>query len=152
MTDSSISDDGIIYQATVDGDGVLTGLIATNVVLPAALTLSAQDYEALQSRTGRARLVDGAWSDFEPAPLVPVKRAVTPRQLWLAASSIGVSKADVLAQIDAMTDAAARDWLRIEITEASLYEPDHPAIDDLRALLGIPQAQFDDLWIWASGI
>jgi hypothetical protein len=77
---------------------------------------------------------------------------LTPRQLWLAAARIGVTKDQVLTMIDAMDDQEAALDLKIEINEALVYERDHPAMDDLRDLMGIPPEQFDDLWIWASGL
>ena len=80
------------------------------------------------------------------AQLVPL----SPRQLWLAAARIGITKDQVLALVDAMEDAEAAADLRIEISEATHFERAHAAMSDLAQLLGIPQAQFDDLWIWAS--
>lgn len=76
---------------------------------------------------------------------------LSPRQLWLAAARIGVSKDQVLGLVDAMADQEAAADLRIEITEATSYERNHPAMDDLAGLLAIPVQQFDDLWIWAVG-
>ena len=82
------------------------------------------------------------------AQLVPL----SPRQLWLAAARIGVTKDQVLTQVDAMEDAEAAADLRIEIAEATRFDREHPAMDELAGLLEIPTAQFDDLWIWAAGL
>ncbi len=79
-------------------------------------------------------------------------RPLSPRQLWLAAARIAITKDQVLAMVDAMEDQEAALDLQIEINEAPQYERDHPAMDDLRDLMGIPPEQFDDLWIWASGL
>ena len=75
---------------------------------------------------------------------------LTRRQLWLAAARIGVTKEEVLALVAAMADQEAATDLKIEIEEAQSYERDHPAMDDLAALLAIDPLQFDDLWIWAA--
>ncbi len=91
-----------------------------------------------------------------PPPTLEEIRAampvLSPRQLWLAAARISITKDQVLAMVDAMEDQEAALDLQIEINEAPQYERDHPAMDDLRDLMGIPPEQFDDLWIWASGL
>ncbi|MGD9476159.1 hypothetical protein [Shinella sp. G-2] len=85
-------------------------------------------------------------AEARAARLVPL----SPRQLWLVASRIGITKVQVLALVDVMEDQEAASDLRIEITEATTFERGHPAMDDLAGLLAIPAEQFDDLWIWAA--
>ncbi|MFB2563654.1 hypothetical protein [Rhizobium sp. IMFF44] len=75
---------------------------------------------------------------------------LTPRQLWLAAASINVTKEDVLAKVAEMPDRAASLSLQIELTETVNFERSNPAIDDLASLLGIPADQLDALWLWAA--
>ncbi|MCF1481653.1 MULTISPECIES: hypothetical protein [Rhizobium/Agrobacterium group] len=97
------------------------------------------------------KLIDGVVVEYQPPPVTPVMPTLTPRQFWLAASRINVSKADVLALVDAMDDKQAAADLRIEITEAVSFERSNPAIDELAVLLGISGEQLDSLWVWAAG-
>lgn len=76
---------------------------------------------------------------------------LTARRLWLAAwRTMGLKKDDVIAMTAAMEDQDAAEELRIEIYEAREYERDHPAMDDLAALVGLPVEQFNALWRWAA--
>ena len=76
---------------------------------------------------------------------------VTSRQLWLAAyRTMALKKDDVIAMTATMEDEEAAEELRIEIYEARTYERDHPAMDDLAALVGLPVEQFNALWRWAA--
>ncbi len=77
---------------------------------------------------------------------------LTPRQLWLSAASISVTKEDVLAKVAEMSDQALALSLRIELTESVNFERSNPAIDDLARLLGIPAKQLDALWLWAADL
>ncbi|MCF1448594.1 hypothetical protein FS815_17400 [Agrobacterium vitis] len=97
------------------------------------------------------KLIDGVVVEYQPPPVTPVMPTLTPRQFWLAASRIDVSKADVLALVDAMDDKQAAADLRIEITEAVSFGRSNPAIDELAVLLGISGEQLDSLWVWAAG-
>lgn len=88
----------------------------------------------------------GAWG-VAPTPFPPL----TARRLWLAAwRTMGLKKDDVIAMTAAMEDQDAAEELRIEIYEAREYERDHPAMDDLAALVGLPVEQFNALWRWAA--
>jgi hypothetical protein len=78
--------------------------------------------------------------------------SLTPRQLWLAAASIGVSKDQVLAKIDATFSGKDAVDLRIELTETVAFERSHPAISDLAGLLDVPADQLDSLWLWAAAL
>lgn len=75
--------------------------------------------------------------------------ALSPRQFWLAASRINITKADVLALVDAMGDKQAAADMRIEITETVSFQRTNPAVDQLATLLNIPPEQLDSLWTWA---
>lgn len=77
---------------------------------------------------------------------------ITPRQFWIAAASIGVSKQDVLDVVATMTDEAERTRTQIEILEATLYERTNPYIDDLSGILGVSGEELDALWLWASEV
>lgn len=88
----------------------------------------------------------GAWGAIpEEFPLL------TSRQLWLAAyRTMALKEDDVIAMTATMEDQEAAEELRIEIRKAQTYERDHPAMDDLAALVGLPVEQFNALWRWAA--
>lgn len=91
------------------------------------------------------------------APLVPIEPVVvypplTPRRLWLGALALGVKKADIIATVEQIPDQEKRDWLMIELTESTEFERAHPAMDEVRQMLGIPIDQFNTLWLWASNL
>lgn len=122
-----------------------------------AIEISEQDWLECIEHQGLRRWEDGELVVYEPpSPTLEEIRAampaLSPRQLWLAAARINITKEQVLAMVDAMEDQEAALELKIEINEAPQYERDHPAMDDLRDLMGIPTEQFDDLWIWAAGL
>jgi hypothetical protein len=79
---------------------------------------------------------------------------LSPRQLWLAALEVGITKAGLLAQIDTMEDEALKARLQIEITEPPLegYVRTSFAVETLRQMVDIPVEQFNQLWIWAASI
>ncbi|MCF1436964.1 hypothetical protein GOZ97_00075 [Agrobacterium vitis] len=119
----------------------------------AAVEISQAQWQELLGFPSLRKLIDGAVVEFQPPPIEPVvvMPTLTPRQFWLAASRIDVSKADVLALVDAVDDKQAAADLRIEITEAVSFERSNPAIDELAVLLGISGEQLDSLWVWAAG-
>ncbi|MBB4007817.1 hypothetical protein [Allorhizobium taibaishanense] len=110
----------------------------------------AQRSEMLSFPSSR-KLIHGIVIEYQPPAVKPVMPTLTPRQFWLAASRIDVSKTDVLALVDAMDDKQAAADLRIEVTESVSFERSNPAVDDIATLLGISGEQLDSLWLWASG-
>lgn len=87
---------------------------------------------------------------YAPVSTPTVYPPLTPRQLWLAALTAGVTKEQVVQQIDSITDQEEREWLRIELNEATMFDRSHPAIDTLSGMIGMPQEQLDTLWLWAA--
>lgn len=90
----------------------------------------------------------------EPTPPLPV---LTPRQLLLAARSIGLTEADILSQIDGIggeepsaDDLAAREVAHIEWAKATSYDRTHWLVDELRTAMGFTELEFDDLWRWGA--
>ncbi len=77
---------------------------------------------------------------------------LTPRQFWLAAASINISKDQILARIDQLEDQTEAQAFRIELTETVNFERTDPAVDQLAALMGLPAEQLDSLWLWAAGL
>jgi hypothetical protein len=92
----------------------------------------------------------GVIAPYVPATTSPEMTSLTARQFWLAASRINITKADVLALVDAMEDKDAADDLRIEVTETASFSRTNPAVDELASLLGITSEQLDSLWVWAA--
>lgn len=78
---------------------------------------------------------------------------LSPRQLWLMALDIGISKESLLAHLDEWPDQQEAAALRIELTEPPQYgyERDSPAVEFFREMEGLEPDHFDDLWAWASG-
>lgn len=79
--------------------------------------------------------------------------ALTSRQFWLAAVSIGVTKETVAATVDGLTISDAdKAWMKVELMEATEFERLHPAVVDLAVALNIPPEQLDALWTWAGNL
>jgi hypothetical protein len=94
---------------------------------------------------------------FEPAPSAPpappLVPAITARQLRLALLGLGLTGAQVEAQIAAMPGTPAqREAAMIEWEYATTYQRDHPLVVMLGAALGLTEAQIDDAWKEAATI
>ena len=94
---------------------------------------------------------------FEPAPPAPpappLVPAITARQLRLALLGLGLTGAQVEAQIAAMPGTPAqREAAMIEWEYATTYQRDHPLVVMLGAALGLTEAQIDDAWKEAATI
>lgn len=101
--------------------------------------------------------------DMETSIKIPVVEmpvvypTLTPRQLWLAAREISITKDQVLALIEAMPETTPEEIddkqvAMIEIMEAPSYKRDHPLVAMLSGLVGLTPTELDDLWIWAAGL
>lgn len=140
---------------TDDSDVILTTIVSDVRQEGAILIADDATWAEIVGNIGRRRWVDGALTAYEPpAPSIEEIRvampSLSPRQLWLVASRIGITKNQVLALVDDMEDQAAAADLRIEINEATSYHRIHSAVVELAELLEIPTGQFDDLWLWAA--
>jgi hypothetical protein len=89
------------------------------------------------------------WVAYTPTPAFPT---LTPRQLRLMLLNIGITEAQVDAEIDAITDPIEQDASRIEWKYASAYERDHPLIDQMATAFSLPPAQVDTLWLAAADL
>lgn len=94
---------------------------------------------------------------FEPAPPAPpappLVPAITARQLRLALLGLGLTGAQVEAQIAAMPGTPAqREAAMIEWEYATTYQRDHPLVALLGAALGLTTAQIDAAWKEAATI
>ncbi|MBB4954410.1 hypothetical protein H4S14_004175 [Agrobacterium vitis] len=139
------------YFLTLDAAGAITGSGYTpDSTIPANAIVCTQ---AQAERPGDWSVVAGEIV-AAPSPTLEQIRAampaLSPRQFWLAASRINITKADVLVLVDAMEDKAAAADMRIEITETVSFQRTNDAVDQLATLLGITPEQLDSLWTWAA--
>ena len=83
----------------------------------------------------------------------PPVSTITARQLRLALLGLGLTGAQVEAQIATMpgTDTT-REAARIEWEYATSYQRDHPLVVALGAALGLTEAQIDNAWREASSL
>ena len=86
-----------------------------------------------------------------PQAAPPPALAITARQLRFALLGLGLTGAQVDAQIAAMpgTDTA-REAARIEWEYATTYERNHPLVTMLGAALGLTKTQIDAAWMEAA--
>jgi hypothetical protein len=95
---------------------------------------------------------------IDKAPPTPPGEVVypnlSPRQLWLAALEVNITKAQLLAQIDTIPDENLKARLQIELTEPPLegYVRGSFAVETLREMVDIPVEEFNTLWLWAATI
>ena len=91
-----------------------------------------------------------AWTYVEP-PVAPAP-SLTRRQLLLGLLAIGITGADVEAQLGLIEDPQERAAALIEWQAAGLYNRDHPLVAELALAFDLPETQVDDLWRWAAGL
>ena len=85
---------------------------------------------------------------LEDGPLAPLTR----RRFLLALLSIGITSADIEAEINTIVDPADREVALIEFREASLFERDHPTLMAIGASFALTDMQIDTLWLWAADL
>lgn len=79
-------------------------------------------------------------------PLSAVPESVTRRQLLLAVfRATGVKESDILAQIDAIPDGAARYEAQVEFTAAT-FARNNPLVASIGAALGLSTEQIDEIF------
>lgn len=113
-------------------------------------TASPEDIEPLSKEL--YELTKDIAQEAGPAPEV-VLPELTPRQLWLAALTVGITKESVLEVVEnTVTDLEEKEYIKIELNEANLYGRNHPAVEKLVQMMGMPKEQVDVLWVWASSL
>lgn len=75
---------------------------------------------------------------------------LTRKQLRNGLLSIGVTSADVEAQIATIADPLEREAALIDWQDTNDYERDNPLINQIGAALGLPPEQIDALWLWSA--
>jgi len=88
--------------------------------------------------------------EITPDELRATYPELTPPTFWKAARQIGVYKADVLAQINAIPDEETREDALIDLEECTGFRRLHPLIVSLIPTHSITPEQLDDLWLWAA--
>ena len=86
-----------------------------------------------------------------PAPAAPAMPTITARQLRLALLGLGLTGAQVEAQIAAMPGTpTTREAARIEWEYATSYQRDHQLVVMLGAALNLTEAQITSAWMEAA--
>jgi len=89
-------------------------------------------------------------SSFAPAEAsLP---SLTARQLRLGLVTHGIDLSDVDAAIAGIDDPQDKAKAKIEWEYASIFERDHPLIAEVGAVLGLTEAQIDEMWQNASSL
>ena len=86
-----------------------------------------------------------------PAPPTPTYPTLTRKQLRNGLLSIGVTLADVEAQIATISDPLEREAAMIDWQDTESYQRDYPLIAQIGTALGLPEEQIDALWLWSAG-
>lgn len=96
----------------------------------------------------------GPIADYIPPTIEQVRsrmRPMSPRTFWKAARYIGIAKADIIAQINAITDKDDREEMLIDLEEATQFDRNDPTLIRLIATENITPEQLDDLWLHFTG-
>ena len=91
------------------------------------------------------------WTPAPPEPPGPIFPTLTRKQLRNGLLSIGVTSAEVEAQIAAIPDPLEREAAMIDWQDTQSYQRDYPMINQIGAALGLPEEQIDALWLWSAG-
>ena len=105
------------------------------------------DYEAIMALVAAGQLT----IQDAPPPAAPAMPSITARQLRLALLGLGLTGAQVEAQIATMpgTDTT-REAARIEWEYATSYQRDHQLVVMLGAALNLTEAQITNAWMEAA--
>jgi hypothetical protein len=91
----------------------------------------------------------------KPVPTPDKLRAsfpeLSPPRFWKAARQVGITKAGVIAQIEAIADEDLKADMLIDIEEATGFLRLNSTVVAMTAANGIPPEQLDALWLWAAG-
>lgn len=91
---------------------------------------------------------------FEPPstrPQEPTFPTLTRKQLRNGLLSIGVTSAEVEAQIGTIADPMEREAALIDWQETQAYQRTNPLVNQIGVAMGLPEEQIDALWMWSAG-
>ncbi|WP_137136613.1 hypothetical protein [Rhizobium sp. FKY42] len=152
-----------MFARIIEQDGIQT--IAEVVEFdPAAVfmpEIAALFVPATPDMVYMARLIDGEWvappppdpiPDTPPVidPSTPFFPTLTRKQLRNGLLSIGVTSAEVEAQIGTIADPLEREAALIDWQDTQNYRRDNPLVNQIGAAMGLPPEQIDALWMWAA--
>ena len=132
---------GTVIENVVEGDALAT---------IAEIFPDAEVFEAHGVGIGWHK-VGGEWLPSAPSEPSSSFPTLTRKQLRNGLLSIGVTSADVEAQIAAIPEPVEREAAMIDWQDTQSYQRDYPLIAQIGAALGLPEEQIDALWLWAAG-
>lgn|GEM_PF-1377621 len=152
-----------MFARIIEQDGVQTIAEVVDFDPPAVFMpeIAALFTAATPDMVYMARLIDGEWvpppppdpiPDTPPVtdPQTPTFPPLTRKQLRNGLLSIGVTSADVEAQIATIPDPLDREAAMIDWQDTQSYQRDYPLINQIGTALGLPEEQIDALWLWAA--
>jgi hypothetical protein len=120
------------------------GTLADQVTVPEGSPLPEAPWERM------TREEFAAWQAAQPAP---VPQTVTRRQLLLALfRATAVTEANILAQLGAIPDAAAKYEAETEFKHATEFARTHPLVSQLASDLSLTSEQVDGIFRAAAAI
>lgn len=138
-------------QVAISRGGVIENIIeAESVASAEAIFPDAYVFEAIGVGIG--------WTDANSEWVAPVPPAqpsglptLTRKQLRNGLLSIGVTSADVEAQIGTIADPIEREAALIDWQDTQAYERDNPLVNQIGASMSLAEEQIDALWMWSAG-
>lgn len=91
----------------------------------------------------------GSWTPYVPPVAYP---PLTRRQLKLMLYNVGITEADVDAEISAIADPSTRDLAMIQWKDASQFKRDHHLIAQMAGAFSLSDTQVDSLWLAAADL
>ena len=132
--------------------GILENDVIVNVVEASAEFAEEQGWiELPQNATIGWTYSAGTFEPPATQPQEPFFPTLTRKQLRNGLLSIGVTSAEVEAQIAAIPDPLEREAAMIDWQDTQSYQRDYPMITQIGAALGLPEDQIDALWLWSAG-
>lgn len=89
--------------------------------------------------------------DVVPPVTAPTYPTLSRKQLRNGLLSIGVTSAEVEAQIGTIADPLEREAALIDWQDTQAYERTNPLVNQIGVAMGLPEEQIDALWLWAAG-
>ena len=138
-------------QVAISRGNVIENIIEANNTEDAqAIFPDAEVFAA--TGVGIGWVFDGSeWAAPVVAPPTPSFPTLTRKQLRNGLLSIGVTSAEVEAQIGTITDPLEREAAMIDWQDTQAYQRDNPLVNQIGVAMGLPEEQIDALWMWAAG-
>lgn len=95
---------------------------------------------------------NGDGSAFPYSPPTIELAHLSPRQFNLMLLQIGLTWADIQAEIDAMADPQTREVADVEFNKAGYFKRDHWLVNELAVELEFTDAELDTMWSYAADL